>query len=95
MPLRDTTVVPVTMATTSCPSGMEYRKCGPICRRTCFSLLDSCFSLRCSSGCFCPNKQMEHEGACVDECPGMCTRPVRKQTFRDVYAACVCVYVGL
>ena len=62
-----TEVVVVTPATPTCPPGMIYKQCGPICRMTCG--FNACFSLRCAPGCFCPGSMFELQGRCVSSCP--------------------------
>ena len=64
------------VTTPVCPTGMEYRECGPVCRDTCPILeFNGCFSLRCAPGCFCPQGQYEYQGRCVASCP---TEPTSK-----------------
>ncbi len=58
-----------------CTAGKEYRECGPVCQETCGTLYGDeprdCFSLRCFSGCFCPEGTIEHESECIKitKCP--------------------------
>ena len=52
----------------TCPTGMEYRECGPLCPYTCDSFFgrNPCFSLRCApAGCYCPENYVMADGQCT------------------------------
>ena len=53
---------------TSCPAGMVYQQCGPICPQTCLGGNKTCYG-GCAEGCFCPDGQMVNDqGLCVSMC---------------------------
>ena len=57
----------------TCPSGMVYQQCGPICPQTCDTNENADCSGGCVEGCFCPSGQVLSNGKCIDEadCQGM------------------------
>jgi len=58
----------------TCPAGMIYQQCGPLCPQTCDNLDQPCEG-GCAEGCFCPLGQVLIDGVCVDEY--LCTGTVK------------------
>lgn len=55
----------------SCPLGMKYQQCGPLCPQTCNFDTSDCYS-GCAEGCFCPTDKVLMDGECINKtnCPG-------------------------
>ena len=58
----------------TCPSGMVYQQCGPVCPKTCETMDEEC-SNGCVEGCFCPYGQVFYKENCIDvaNCEGIDT----------------------
>ena len=56
----------------SCPSGLVYQQCGPVCPQACDTDEDTECSNGCIEGCFCPNGKALYKGMCVNaaDCEG-------------------------
>lgn len=56
----------------SCPSGLVYQQCGPVCPLTCDTDEDTDCSSGCVEGCFCPSGKVLYKGICVNkaDCEG-------------------------
>ena len=56
----------------TCPSGMTYQQCGPVCPQTCDTDESTDCSGGCIEGCFCPTGKVLLNGNCVDrsDCQG-------------------------
>ena len=57
----------------TCPSGMIYQQCGPLCPQTCDTDEDTDCSGGCVEGCFCPSGQVLSNGHCINvsQCQGI------------------------
>jgi len=57
----------------TCPEGMAYQQCGPVCPQTCDTNEDIDCNGGCNEGCFCPDGEVFYNGNCIRraDCPGM------------------------
>ena len=63
----------ITFLAISCPSGMVYQQCGPVCPQTCDTEEDTECINGCVEGCFCPSGKVLYNEVCVNEadCEGI------------------------
>ena len=56
----------------TCPAGLVYQQCGPVCSQTCDIDEDTECSSGCVEGCFCPTGTVLYKEICVnkDDCEG-------------------------
>ena len=66
----------------TCPPGMVYQQCGPVCPQTCDTDENVDCSGGCVEGCFCPSGEVVLNGNCVNrsDCQGK-------------YDVCICLYI--
>lgn len=56
----------------TCPAGLVYQQCGPVCSQTCDTDKDTECSSGCVEGCFCPSGKVLYKESCVNkaDCEG-------------------------